>query len=431
MSPGDLGDGDGLSTCALRAARRPQPALSVPQDAASSGTVYAMTLPLPAGDRPVVRASGPGDIVQIIPYVLGFHPSESVVLMGMHERRVVLSARHDLDAPIELVEPFCDAARKAGADRVVAVVYTEGNDDTAGGDDPDATDAGSPPFTPLPMDEYVLDLKALFREKRLHIVDVVLVRDGRWWSYQCPDPWCCPVEGTPIDPTGAVAVAAVAEGLVALPDRDSLERELATDRVAVGAVMLEIEKVLDELDASADASEVTGWDDEVGDNVDMDQYFQQQYSLRAARWHEVRTFVRGARKGNEITYEVAARVLWALSDRSVRDASIGFLARDRPEPELRDAWRQLARMAPPMLRPAPATLFAMWCYAAGDGARANVGIDAALEADPDYTLAHLVLDMLFAGIPPSEIMREMGNQAQLVGRRIQRKRDPAGRRRRP
>src|SRR5262245_58790468 len=52
--------------------------------------------------------------------------------------------------------------------------------------------------------------------------------DGRYWSYVCDDPDCCPSEGTPFDvSTSAVAAAATVVGLVALPDRQSLVRMVA------------------------------------------------------------------------------------------------------------------------------------------------------------------------------------------------------------
>ncbi|MFL6181977.1 MAG: DUF4192 family protein, partial [Actinomycetes bacterium] len=92
-----------------------------------------MSLPLPADepsakipdvvDRPILRASGPADIVQLVPYLLGFHPNDSVVLIAMRGRRIVVSVRNDLDAPIELVVPLCITATRAGADRVVALLY--------------------------------------------------------------------------------------------------------------------------------------------------------------------------------------------------------------------------------------------------------------------------------------------------------------------
>ena len=67
-------------------------------------------------------------------------------------------------------------------------------------------------------------------------------------------------------------------------------------------------------------------------------------------------------------------------------------------------------MSPAELRAAPATLYAMWCYAAGAGARTNVGIDVALAADPDYTMAHLLLELQMTGLNPFEVVHDMAHR---------------------
>jgi hypothetical protein len=53
-----------------------------------------------------------------------------------------------------------------------------------------------------------------------------------------------------------------------------------------------------------------------------------------------------------------------------------------------------------------------------------VAVDVALAADPDYTLANLLVDMQSAGMNPYEVMHELASSCRLVGRRIQRRRDP-------
>ena len=342
-------------------------------------------------DRPTLRASGPPEIVQLVPYLLGFHPAESLVLLALRGRRVVVSVRYDLGAPLEILQPWCQAATQAGADHVVSLIYTEGVE-----------------APPLPHRELSEQLREMFESHGLDEVDAIAVSDGRWWSYRCGDTRCCPAEGTPIDTNGVIAASAVTEGMVALPSRESLESELEVDEMAADRVLAEIVTLV--------AAELEGPEphERVG---------------RADDWAQVRAFVRGARKGADVTYEQAARVLCALTDRSVRDAAIGYLV-GRPEPEVREAWRQLTTMAPVEWRAAPATLYAMWCYASGSGARTNVGIDVALAADPNYAMALILLDLQSAGVNPFEFIHEMALEAKLVGRRIQRKRDPSGRRRR-
>src|SRR6202035_5131535 len=51
--------------------------------------------------------------------------------------------------------------------------------------------------------------------------------------------------------------------------------------------------------------------------------------------------------------------------------------------------------------PAPAALLAFAAWQAGNGAMANVAAQRALAADPEYSMALLLLDAIGAGIPPS------------------------------
>jgi hypothetical protein len=116
-------------------------------------------------------------------------------------------------------------------------------------------------------------------------------------------------------------------------------------------------------------------------------------------------------------------VLLALQDIFVRDATIGYLAAP-PNRQVGDAWRHLTRVAPEPLRAPVATVYALWCFARGSGARTNVAVDVALAADPHYTMAGLLDDMQSVGLNPFEVMHELAQECRLVGRRIQRKRDP-------
>jgi hypothetical protein len=71
----------------------------------------------------------------------------------------------------------------------------------------------------------------------------------------------------------------------------------------------------------------------------------------------------------------------------------------------------------------------MWCYAEGSGARTNVAVDVALDADPDYAMAQIMLELQGSGLNPFEFLHDLAVEAERVGRRIQRKRDPSGSRR--
>ena len=50
-----------------------------------------------------MRLSAPVDILATIPFLVGYHPSDSIVVLGMCEHRVTFTARDDL--PPEAAEP--------------------------------------------------------------------------------------------------------------------------------------------------------------------------------------------------------------------------------------------------------------------------------------------------------------------------------------
>ena len=360
------------------------------------GTVSRMSLPLPAGDpahashpsvepRPTLRASGPSEILQVIPYLLGFHPEHSVVIVAIRGRAVVVSARYDLDVPPECAELLCQSAAAAGATGVLVALY----DDTVTGH-------------PLAHRAYLDELREVFDRYALSEVDALVVGGDRWWSYRCKDDACCPPGGTVLTVAGAVAAGAVAAGLVALPGRAALKAELEPDEER----MAEVRQALLAMGNDED------------DRPDVE--------VRAANWATVRCFVQDARRGRGATPpEQAARVLRALMDIAVRDATVGFLI-SRPEPEVEVAWRELVRVAPPLWRAPVATIYALWCQAGGGGARANIAIEAALTANPDYSMARLLDEAQQRGMNPHELIAEVAEDCRRVGRRIQRKRSPWG-----
>ena len=70
----------------------------------STGTVERVTarrrLPdMNATDRPRLTVRSPADLITAVPYLIGFHPTDSVVVVAMRGRRIVFAARADLPEP--------------------------------------------------------------------------------------------------------------------------------------------------------------------------------------------------------------------------------------------------------------------------------------------------------------------------------------------
>lgn len=147
---------------------------------------------------PRMRITEPADVAQIMPYLVGFTPENSLVVSALLEGQVQVTARVDLPdvQPNGGVEALLDRiwARFPGAS-AVAVAYTD--DHLAGWDVLSRTDA------------------------RLPFGAITMLIDNDTWH--TPD-------GTsgPVDPTGRTATQAADFGLRRLPSRADLEARFAS-----------------------------------------------------------------------------------------------------------------------------------------------------------------------------------------------------------
>lgn len=115
----------------------------------------------------------------------------------------------------------------------------------------------------------------------------------------------------------------------------------------------------------------------------------------------VREAIACYQSGSEITdHDQMAWLSLTVADLRVRDDAWA-----RMDPGHREAhrrlWTDLTRRAPESLVPAPASLLAFTAWQSGDGALANIAVERALAADPEYSMAHLIGQALEAGLPPS------------------------------
>ena len=70
-------------------------------------------------------------------------------------------------------------------------------------------------------------------------------------------------------------------------------------------------------------------------------------------------------------------------------------------------WTSVLRQIPPEAAAAPATLLAWTAWQQGQDAFANLAVDRALDADPAYSMAHLLREALSAGLPPEAAVPPM------------------------
>jgi hypothetical protein len=342
--------------------------------------------PSPPDPGPIdVRLSDLGELAASIPHLLGFRPHESVLLVSLTDPaggRVGLTVRADIPP-----------AEHTGA---VAGVLTRGVLTDRPGGVLLAVVSESPDVREIPGGGEGLPHRGLVHQvvlalaaHRVPVPDAILVRDGRWWSYDCPHPCCAPGSGTPL-PTGVteLEVAAVATGMVVEKDRDGLAGRIAPPdpraRNAMAAACARIAV------ACSEAVLEHGWD-----------------AVAEQSWTAVLEALARSRPGVPVarvrlTDEEVARLLWGLRDRAVRDRALELaLGPDAAAAE--QLWTECTRRAPAPLDAAPATLLAVSTWLRGDGAMADVALTRALAGDPGYALARLLAQALAGCMRPAEL----------------------------
>jgi hypothetical protein len=330
----------------------------------------------PAAQERRIRIGSAKALLSVVPNLLGFVPSKSLVVIGAGppHGRIHLTLRFDLPDP-----PDQRAARDiaqhatsvlAGQRQALAVVIGYG------------------------PGHLVTPIADIFRDEApragLELRDVLRVEDGRYWSYLCREPACCPAEGVPFSPTHPAAEAMAMAGAQVLPDRAALAASIAPlgglVRQSMRQATMRAEAHAVDLLARASRSGQAG----------KARRLVAAEGLGAVG-DAITTYRRG---GHFVTDEQTAWLSLVLTSLRVRDDAWA-----RMDEAHRDAhrrlWTDLVRRAEPAYVPAPASLLAFTAWQSGNGALANVALDRALEADPGYSMALLLRDVIDAGAPPA------------------------------
>lgn len=321
---------------------------------------------------PRLRVSGGADFVELVPYLVGFHPTDSLVLVALRGPRSEIGLTLRVDLPAVLASPAAVVTclqhiARADADAAIVVVYDER--------------AASQIASRLPHADLVYTIGAVLGRVGIGLRDGLLVADGRWWSYLCDNEVCCPAEGHLIDPArppSPVLAAVTVAGMVAAPDREAVARALdpepAADRVTVAERCVALTA-----DRAAGRAEPPCW-----------AAFLPVWSAALASQST------GERPLGD---EEAASLLTGLAEIMIRDECCRWAG--GPDAVAASAvLRQLARRAVPPWDAPPYALLGWFAWREGDGALARMAVERALVADPDCRFACLLLSMIDHGVDP-------------------------------
>lgn len=314
----------------------------------------------------------PAELIAALPFLMGYHPHDSIALLGLRGRDMEFGACSDLPPPGCDEETLRHGARSIAAatrrqmpEALVIVGY-----------------GPAQRVTPV-----VAVLVEELRAAGLRVDDVLRVAGGRWWSYLCDLPDCCSPDGQPCLPADSVIAAeATFLGQVALRSRDDLVAQVAPvdgpARAAMGPATERARRRFNELLEGVEGRAVGK-------------------RIRRAGRLAIRDAEKSYRSGAALSDDEVAWLGVLLTHRAVESYAL-----DRMEGNVSvRLWTDVLRRVEPIYVPAPACLVGFAAWQLGRGALARVAVDRALAADPGHDLAHSMDRILGYGISPG-VMRD-------------------------
>lgn len=297
-------------------------------------------------------ARTPEDLIAMVPIVIGFAPSDSVVMLTF-EATHCFHARVDLparpDEVDELVDALLEPALRNGVRRVVFVLYAD---------------------HPAPARRAWRGLRSGCRGAGIEVVEALRVDGERWYPLLGGDRRIRE-NGVRYDISAhRFAAQAVVDGRVTHASRDALAALLDPDPARTAAVA-ELAAALPD----------PGEERVEGEWVD-----------RLVRRHTA--------EGSSPSDEEVARLLRALSMTPLRDAASSSLARASAQAHV-DLWLDVLRRTPAPFTPPVASMLGLAAWQSGHGALAWCAVDRCAEVDPDYRLMTYLASALTHALPPS------------------------------
>ncbi len=332
-----------------------------------------------------IRVSGPAGLLAAVPPLLGFHPTNSLVLLCLSggRRRVGPVARVDLPQGHDRAMAS-QLTRHAvqHADEVAVVCYLKGTK--------------RPPL----LD----DLLGELARAGVDVMDAMIVRGGRARPALNPamerNHPGIPMPGSDDPVVSALQAAGALSGRSVLPDRDALRQSIAGP---TGAKLRDAEGGISE----AAAGRLPGTEhDREGRIVPLRR-------SAASRRHGVRpilvelldTACRQVAATGTVPMPVGTAVAAVLTEQGVREAVLAESFGDLDGPWL-PMLIACATWTPDSVAAPLCSILAAVAYRHGDGALAQVAVDRCLAVEPEHPLALALLDIMSAGLRP-EVLDEM------------------------
>ncbi|MBK3570729.1 DUF4192 domain-containing protein [Streptomyces sp. MBT62] len=349
----------------------------------------------------------PAELADALPYLLGYRPEDSIVLVALHDRggrgrfggraRLGIPAGADDWASVarQLAHGLVTGSERRGTrpEQMIAYVCQE----------PAPGETGRQVMERLrPL---VQNLRTECGRLDVTVIEALCISDGRFWSYCCPIEGCCPVDGSPMGLPGTSVLAAAAtyaglqvrgtlrelrSRLLPWETAAALEQEAALD--AAGSAL--VPRILDDA-YRADVAHET---------LDLARLILDRFAAAPPASGALHSDLRD---DELLAHDEAATLILGLQDRATRDRAAEWMEGDEAVPALR-LWRALARRC---VGPygehaaAPLTLAGWVAWSTGDDLEAREALAMALGADSDYLFARLLHQACNEGLDPESIRR--------------------------
>jgi hypothetical protein len=359
------------------------------------GTTHQVTLRTPA------------ELADALPYLLGYRPEDSIVLVALHDRDgrgrfggrarlgIPTSADDWASASRQLTHGLVTGSERRGARPEQMVAYLS-QEPAKGESGRQVMERLRPLAQKLRVECGLLDVP---------VIEALCISDGRFWSYCCENEGCCPAEGVPMGLPGTSVLAAAAT-YAGLQVRGTLRELRARLMPCETGAALEQENALD----AAGMALVP----RILDDASRAEVAEETLELAARIMKRLAeaasvsgTLLADLRDDELLAHDEAATLILGLQDRTTRDRAAEWMEGDEAGPALR-LWRALARRC---VGPygehaaAPLTLAGWVAWSTGDGLEAREALAMALGADPDYLFARLLHQACNEGLDPESIRR--------------------------
>ncbi|MEV7784511.1 DUF4192 domain-containing protein [Streptomyces sp. NPDC088106] len=349
----------------------------------------------------------PAELADALPYLLGYRPEDSIVLVALHDKegRGRFGGRARLGIPAttddwptaarQLARGLVTGSERRGVrpEQMVVFLCREPGPGESGRQ---VKERLEPLARTLRLECGSLDIP---------VVEALCVSGGRFWSYCCDDEGCCPAEGTPLGLPGTSVLAAAAtyagiqvRGTLSelrarfLPWENpaALEQERALD----AAGMALVPRILDAASRHEVAEETLNLAERIMGRL-------------AGAPPTSGMLPADLRDDDLLGHDEAATLILGLQDRTTRDRAAEWMEGAEADAALR-LWRALARRCVGSYgehAAAPLTLAGWVAWSTGDELEAREALAMALGADPDYLFARLLHQACNEGLDPESVRR--------------------------